>query len=167
MRRIRTPDYKRVLSTRIWDGASGERGGEYGCVVASYRFLSISLVSISIAINLQACGMLAPHYDFETEIADCTSTAKVSTILEGQFLSPSKQIMKFERGDKAKLVYEFKVRALHRGRSGIIDNRTGKQLPPSSMLIREDEAPQNAFGKHAIICYESKPQKIHTIHYAK
>jgi len=132
----------------------------------------IYIAIVCTTLALQACN-LSPSYDFSPDIAKCNAMGDVSVILEGQFRKASQQSAKFdaveEKLDKVKIakqVYDFKVSHLHKGTSGITDNRTGKQIPPDYVVIREGEAPEGAIGKKAIICYSSKPSKIEAIHFA-
>ena len=140
-------------------------------VVAASKQIIISIICASAA--LQACNV-QPSYDFGPDIAKCQAMEDVNVILEGQFRKASQRSAKFdaikEKRDNVKIakqVYDFKVSRLHKGNSGITDNRTGKQILPDYMVIREGEAPEGAVGKKAIICYTGKPQKIKSIHIAK
>ena len=63
------------------------------------------------------------------------------------------------------IIYSFKVSRLHAGNSGIIDNRTGKQIAPQTLVIREGEAPKGLTGKTALLCYGSERGKIESIHF--
>ena len=129
--------------------------------------ISVSIICATAA--LQACS-----YDFAPDIAKCNAMTDVNLILEGQFRKPSKQDAKFEAiseqlgtSQKDKIIYSFKVSKLHKGASGIINNKTGKHIPPSSIPIRGDVADKSVIGKKAVICYGGKPRKIKAIHMAK
>jgi len=122
---------------------------------------------------VQACNV-SPPYDFAPDIAKCNAMDDVTIILEGRFRKASQRSAKFdaveEKLDNVKIaqqVYDFKVSRLHKGSSGITDNRTGKQIPPDYVIIRAGEAPEGAVGKKAIICYTGKPSKIKTIYFEK
>ena len=64
-------------------------------------------------------------------------------------------------------MYGFSTIKLHMGTPDGIDKRTGKGVSAST-IIKKGEAPPNAAGKEALICYkDGKPLKVKIIYFAK
>ena len=130
-------------------------------------FRTFGLSLFPFAALLLGCNAQPKASVFSEQIEACRAMEGVTSIVEGRLQKPIKSTNKFDsigealdRDKKGKAVYSLKVSHLHLGRSGITDNRTGKQIPPASIIIREGEAPRGALGKKALLCYGGDPRKI-------
>ncbi len=135
------------------------------------------VVAIGVFLATSSCGLPASH-DFSQSIADCKAMDDVTFIVEGRFTSSEKrlkQTSKFDnmrtsrKGQKRlpKPIYSFQADIVHLGSTGVMNNKTGKQVVKSlSYPIREGEAPEGLKGK-GLICYKgSNPRTIKSIHFA-
>ena len=108
---------------------------------------------------------------FKPNIAECRGMNEVKVIAAGRLKRPNEKIIPFGNNRKIdkdellpppKSIYTFKSEKAYQG---IYPKVRGNKRTGFNFMIREDEAPQGALGKRALICVGGfRPRTLEAIY---